>query len=69
MKKRTFEEDIERVEEIIGQLDEGDHTLEESLTLYEEGVKRIGNVEVRLEEAVLAVERISAGNEPDTAEE
>ncbi|WP_198661538.1 exodeoxyribonuclease VII small subunit [Exiguobacterium flavidum] len=37
--ERTFEEALERLEEIVGLLEEGDAPLEQAMTLYEEGVK------------------------------
>lgn len=36
--ERSFEEAIERLEEIVGRLESGTLTLEESLQLFEEGV-------------------------------
>lgn len=38
-KKRTFEQAMSRLEEIVVQLENGEHTLEDSLSLYEEGAK------------------------------
>jgi len=37
--ERTFEEALERLEEIVGLLEEGDAPLEQAMVLYEEGVK------------------------------
>jgi exodeoxyribonuclease VII small subunit len=36
--ERNYEEAISRLEEIVGQLEEGNLTLEASLTLFEEGI-------------------------------
>ena len=36
-KKLTFEQAMARLEEIVAQLEAGDHPLAESLSLYEEG--------------------------------
>ncbi len=51
-KELTFEEAIEKLESIVDSLENGDFPLEESLKLYEEGVKlvsicttKINNVE------------------------
>ena len=51
-KEISFEEAIEKLEEIVNSLESGDFPLEESLKLYEEGVKlvslcnkKINNVE------------------------
>ena len=38
-KKLTFEQAMGRLEEIVAQLEAGDHSLENSLSLYEEGAK------------------------------
>ena len=38
-KKLTFEQAMARLEEIVAQLEAGDHPLAESLSLYEEGGK------------------------------
>ena len=40
-KEITFEEAIEKLEEIVNSLESGDFALEESLKLYEEGVKLV----------------------------
>lgn len=42
-KKVSLEESFEQLEDIIGQLQKGDMTLEESFKKYEEGMKLIKN--------------------------
>lgn len=39
MKKQSFEENMDRLEEIVSLLEQGDATLGESLTLFTEGSK------------------------------
>jgi len=39
MSKKTFEQAIKRLEEIVAELEEGNLPLEESLKIYEEGVE------------------------------
>jgi len=39
MLKKTFEQAIKRLEEIVAELEEGNLPLEESLKIYEEGVE------------------------------
>lgn len=39
MQKKTFEQAIKRLEEIVAELEEGNLPLEESLKIYEEGVE------------------------------
>ncbi len=38
-KKLTFEQAMGRLEEIVAQLETGEHPLEDALSLYEEGAK------------------------------
>jgi exodeoxyribonuclease VII small subunit len=38
-KKKSLEESMARLEEIVDELERGEHTLEESLEKFEEGVK------------------------------
>ena len=37
--KKTFEQSISELEEIVSQLENGDVTLDESLSLFEKGIK------------------------------
>ena len=39
--KKTFEENMARLEEIVGKLEKGDAPLSDSLKLFEEGTKLI----------------------------
>ena len=39
MPKKTFEQAVKRLEEIVAELEEGNLPLEESLKIYEEGVE------------------------------
>ncbi|MBO5380371.1 MAG: exodeoxyribonuclease VII small subunit [Clostridia bacterium] len=47
-KELSFENAMERLEEIASQLESGEFTLDEALKLYEEGVKLIGVCETKL---------------------
>jgi exodeoxyribonuclease VII small subunit len=68
-KKMTFEEAAGRLEEIVRRLEEGDVPLEESIKLYEEGM-RLGKTCRRiLDDADQRIRRISTeGNEESDAE-
>ena len=55
-KKITFESALKRLEEIVGYLEEGEKPLEESLKLFEDGMKLAGLCSKRLEEAERKVE-------------
>lgn len=48
-KKESFEASIERLEEIINQLENGNQLLDESLALFEEGVGLIKSCNLKLE--------------------
>lgn len=47
-KELSFENAMERLEEIASQLESGEFTLDKALKLYEEGVKLIGVCETKL---------------------
>ena len=50
-KERPFEEQLARLQEITGQLERGDLSLENSLALYGEGVELSRNCRAMLEKA------------------
>ncbi len=50
-KKLTFEQALARVEEIVAQLEAGEQTLEQSLSLYEEGAKLMKQCSALLDKA------------------
>jgi exodeoxyribonuclease VII small subunit len=54
--KLTFEAGLERLEQIVKQLEQGDLALEKSLELFEEGMKLSGLCRKQLEEAESKVE-------------
>ena len=64
--KQTFEQAVERINEIVTLLEKGDAQLDKSLTLFEEGVKLIESCGTMLDNAEQTVMRLqkSAGNEP-----
>ncbi|MBO5783515.1 MAG: exodeoxyribonuclease VII small subunit [Clostridia bacterium] len=49
--KLTFEESLKRLEEIVHALESGDTPLEQSISLFEEGVKLSGHCNKLLETA------------------
>ena len=51
MKQLDFEESLKRLEEIVSKLESGNIALEESLTLFEEGVKLSRHCKKKLDEA------------------
>lgn len=64
-KELKFEDQLKRLEDIVGRMESGDLTLDESLKLYEEGVKLSQSCTKRLEEAQKRIEvllRTSSGD-------
>jgi exodeoxyribonuclease VII small subunit len=51
-----FEDALKRLEEIVSRLERGELTLEESLALYEEGIKLSRFCHTKLEEAEAKIE-------------
>jgi exodeoxyribonuclease VII small subunit len=65
----TFEKDLERMEEIAAKLRAGNTSLEESLTLFEEGMKLSANLEKNLETAKRKVKKILSDSDGAIREE
>ena len=55
-KKEGFESSLEKLEELVGQLESGEKGLEESLELFEKGVTLAKTLTKQLEEAKHKVE-------------
>lgn len=53
-----FETKLARLEEIVGKMEKGDLTLEESLKTFEEGVKLSRECQKQLQEAELQVKKL-----------
>ena len=64
-KKQTFEQEIARLEEIVGLLERGDAPLEQAMTLFEEGAKLIAACSQELDAAEQKVVKLMKG--PDGA--
>ena len=58
MKAETFEITLEESKKILNQLMDPAITLEESLKLYEDGVKKIKSAQKMIEEAKIKIESI-----------
>ena len=67
-KKMTFEQAMERLGEIVRQLERGEAPLEDALTLFEEGTRLIHQCSAQLEKAEQKVVKLLAGPE-DTVQE
>lgn len=59
-KKRTFETSLKELEKIVGQLEDGDLPLEESLRLFETGVRLSRECQERLNQAERRIEVLLA---------
>ena len=60
-KKVTFEQQLERLEEIVAALEKGDAPLADSLKLFEEGTKLIGACGKQLDQAGKEVVKLMKG--------
>jgi len=57
---KSFEKELRRLEEIVSLLEKGETPLDESIKLFEEGVKRAGDLKKYLDEAKRKIEIITA---------
>lgn len=70
MAVKTFEESMNELETIVTQLETGDITLDDSLKLFEEGIKLAKTCQSKLEEAEKKVKILTnAGNGEMTLED
>jgi exodeoxyribonuclease VII small subunit len=60
-KKASFESSMNRLEAIVKRLEEGDVPLEESIALYEEGMRLGALCNAILKEAEERIERLARG--------
>ena len=60
-KKATFEQQIQRLEEIVTVLEKGDAQLADSLKLFEEGTKLIAACSMELDQAEQQVVKLMKG--------
>ena len=59
-KNKTFEENMQRLEEIVRAMERGDVPLEESLKLVQEGTRLVEGCGKLLDDAELQVKKITA---------
>ena len=67
-KKKTFESSLARLEEIVRAMESGNIMLDESLSLYEEGVKLIKFCTKALDDAEQKVKILQKGEEGSLVE-
>ena len=63
MKNETFEEKLEHSKELLEKLMNPEITLEESVKLYEEGLKNIKEAQTLIEEAKVKITVIEQANQ------
>jgi len=68
-KKVTFEQGMERLEEIVSKLERGEATLDESLKLFEEGSKLVAQCSSMLDKAEQKVIRLEESGHKKAGEE
>ena len=70
MKKKTFEEKLAYSKELLDKLMDQDITLEESVKIYEEGLKNIKEAQKLIEDAQLKIKIIEKDmiNRPKSSE-
>ena len=61
MAKKTYEDSVKRLEDIVSALERGDASLDESLKLFEEGTKLVSSCGKMLDEAEQKVVRLTKG--------
>lgn len=66
---KSFEENMQRLEQIVRAMERGDVPLEESLKLFQEGTDLVAKCGKLLDEAELQVKKITAGADGIPAEE
>jgi exodeoxyribonuclease VII small subunit len=66
---KTFEESMQRLEQIVRAMERGDVALEESLKLFQEGTELVRNCNKLLDEAQLHVKKIMTAPDGSPVEE
>ena len=66
---KTFEENLQRLEQIVRAMERGDVPLDESLKLFQEGTQLVRSCEKLLDEAELRVTKVLAGEDGTPVEE
>lgn len=66
---KTFEQSMQRLEQIVRAMEHGDVPLEESLKLFQEGTELVRNCGKLLDEAELQVKKIMTASDGSPAEE
>lgn len=68
-KNATFNENMQRLEQIVRMMERGDVPLEESLKLFQEGTQLVESCEKLLDDAELLVKKLTPGPNGEPVEE
>ena len=68
-KKQSFEENMQRLEQIVRAMEQGDIALDESLNLFREGTDLVEKCGKMLDEAELQVKKIVVSEDGSPVEE
>ena len=68
-KNKTFEENMQRLEQIVRAMERGDVPLEESLKLFQEGTQLVRTCGKLLDDAEMQVKVVMAGSDGTPTEE
>lgn len=68
-KNQTFEENMQRLEQIVRAMERGEVALEESLKLFQEGTRLVESCGKLLDEAELQVKKITTDAQGNPVEE
>ncbi len=68
-KNMTFEQSMQRLEQIVRAMERGDVALEESLKLFQEGTELVRNCNQLLDDAQLQVKKIMTAPDGSPVEE
>ena len=63
MTEKSFEENLERLEEVVSKLEQGDLPLEEAIKLFQEGMKLSQSCSKKLSAAETEVKKLVAAGE------
>ena len=63
MSKMTFEESMQRLEQIVRTMERGDAQLDESLKLFQEGTELVRNCAKLLDEAQMQIKKVMTASD------
>ena len=67
-KNKSFEESIARLEVIVKLLESGEATLDDSIKLYSEGVKLVGECNKKLDETERKIKLLTVNSDGEATE-